>query len=942
MVLSECEYGIVKFLGVVLVAAAILIHPALSHAAWMDSWNLSDNADTDYMSANSARPIACDNLGNVHVVWYQNAGGSNWDIFHRSLSDAGWSDPERLTSSAAAAAHPTLLAGESGDLHVFWDEANGIYYKGFDGMTWGANTRLTDPGSDASYPSACMDSAGHIHLVWSDYRDGDHEIYYKGFDGLAWGADTRLTAASGVSKAPAVACDDSGRVHAVWYDERSGSKEIYYKKYDGLAWGADTVLSTDPTYAIYPAIEITADGVIHVVWTDYRDSDYEVYHKQYDGSWGPDERVTYVPGFAWNTALAAGTDGNLHLVWHDNRPGNCEIYYNKYDGTTWGIDRRLTADGADSKNPAVAVGPDGDIHVVWHDERSGGLDIYWKWFVNRAVPWPQIVSIDPAGWPADEGVPISDLSGTGFFRLADVRLSKAGEPDLPATDIVLESSGKLTCTVSLAGAAEGYWDAVVENIDGKADTLASCLLVAAGPWGSDERLTSDSSDSYTSEPNGRCLATDMYGNTHVVWFDERDGANEIYYKMHDGDSWGPDERLTTAAAGSMWPSITAGPGGIIHVVWDDFRDGDYEIYYKRKDAGTWGADQRLTNSPGSSRHPAVAATSTDTVYVVWEDGKGTYTDIYFKIFDGTTWLPESAISIGAYDKAKPAIDVDGSDRAHVAWHELVGSGANRVYYRMFDGTAWSAGTALAEGGELSCPSLAAGPGGEVHAVWSDIRYEHEGQYEVFYRKFDGASWGPEERLTRDTGDSHEVSVAASDSGMAFVVWAEHQDGNGEIYYKRFNGLCWEAGVRLTWDPAESRRPSAAADNTGRLHVVWWDGRDGNCEVYYKLRDPWAVSGLEDGAVPMRTALRMNISPNPVRGPATISLAPLLAPETCFSIYDITGRLVWKHKVESEPYGVGRISWPGTDTSGRRVAPGVYFARAASGKQAATAKLVVLK
>jgi hypothetical protein len=942
MVLSKGGCGITNIVSFMLAALVIWACPVTSSAAWMADWNLSDNTNTDYISANSARPIGCDASDNVHVVWYQYAGGTNWDIFYRSLTDAGWSDPERLTSSAAAAAHPTLLVGEGGYLHVFWDEANGIYYKAFDGTAWGSNTRLTDLASDAAYPSACMDSAGHIHLVWCDHRDGNDEIYYKGFDGLAWGPDTRLTVDSGVSKAPAAACDDSGRVHVVWYDERSGSKEIYYKKFDGLAWSADTVLSSDPTYAIFPAIEITTDGIVHVAWTDYRDGDYEVYHKQYDGAtWGPDERVTNVPGFAWNTALAADAEGNLHLVWHDNRPGNVEIYYKKYDGVSWGPDRRLTADGADSKNPAVAVGPDGDIHVVWHDERSGGVDVYWKWFVNQAVPWPHIASIDPACWPADEGVPIGNLAGNGFFRLADVRLMKAGEADLPADDIVLESSGKLTCTVSLAGAAEGYWDAVVENIDGKADTLASCLLVVAGPWGTDERLTADSSDSYTSNPNGRCVTTDVYGNTHVVWFDERDGVSEIYYKMHDGNSWSPDERLTTAAAGSMWPSIAAGPDGTIHLVWDDFRDGDYEIYYKRKDGGIWGADERLTNSAGSSRYPAVAATSSDTVYVVWQDARGAYTEIYFKMFDGTAWLPDAAITSGAFDKATPAIDVDGLDKAHIAWHEMVGSGADRICYSMFDGTAWSTGTTIAEG-EVLCPSLAAGPCGHIHVVWSDIRYEYEGQYEVFHREFDGSSWGQQERLTRATGESYEASVAAGDSGMAFVVWADSRDGNNEIYYKRFNGLSWEADVRLTWNSQESRRPSTATDDAGRLHVVWWDDRDGNCEVYHKLRDPSTVSGWEDRPVPAGTALRVNVSPNPVRGPVGISFGPASTPDVSLYIYDILGRLVWRLDATVEPQGTQHIVWPGTDTSGRRVAPGVYFARAASGRRVASAKLVVLK
>jgi hypothetical protein len=227
-------------------------------------------------------------------------------------------------------------------------------------------------------------------------------------------------------------------------------------------------------------------------------------------------------------------------------------------------------------------------------------------------------------------------------------------------------------------------------------------------------------------------------------------------------------------------------------------------------------------------------------------------------------------------------------------------------------------------------------------VWSDIRYEYEGQYEVFYRGFDGAAWGPEERLIRATGDSHEASVAAGDSGMAFVVWADHRDGNSEIYYKRFNSLSWEADVRLTWSSGESRRPSAATDDEGRLHVVWWDSRNGNSEIYYKLRDPWTVSDLENRPVPVSSALRVFVSPNPARGRIGISLVAASSPISSLSIYDIAGRLVWKHDAEAGLEGQYSVEWLGTDTSGCRVAPGVYFARVASDRQMATAKVVVLK
>ena len=73
---------------------------------------------------------------------------------------------------------------------------------------------------------------------------------------------------------------------------------------------------------------------------------------------------------------------------------------------------------------------------------------------------------------------------------------------------------------------------------------------------------------------------------HVVWYDNRDGNNEIYYKRSTdaGINWGADTRLTNNTAYSEYPSVAVS-GSVVHVVWNDYRDGNSEIYYKRNPTG---------------------------------------------------------------------------------------------------------------------------------------------------------------------------------------------------------------------------------------------------------------------------------------------------------------------------------------------------------------------
>jgi hypothetical protein len=85
---------------------------------------------------------------------------------------------------------------------------------------------------------------------------------------------------------------------------------------------------------------------------------------------------------------------------------------------------------------------------------------------------------------------------------------------------------------------------------------------------------------------------------HVVWSDDRNGnIGEIYYKRstNGGLNWESDVRLTNDSAVSNLPSVSVS-GAVVHVVWYDFRNGNNEIYYKRStDAGLWEPDVRPNN-----------------------------------------------------------------------------------------------------------------------------------------------------------------------------------------------------------------------------------------------------------------------------------------------------------------------------------------------------------
>jgi len=326
----------------------------------------------------------------------------------------------------------------------------------------------------------------------------------------------------------------------------------------------------------------------------------------------------------------------------------------------------------------------------------------------------------------------------------------------------------------------------------------------------------------------------------VVWSDNRDGNDEIYYKRSTdaGVSWGSDIRLTDNSAFSGYPSVSVS-GSVVHVSWEDYRDGNVEIYYKRStDAGmSWSSDIRLTNNTAFSRYPSIS-TNGNLVHVVWHDTRDGSPAIYYKrsTNSGTSWSSDIRLRANSLGGAtNPSISLSGLT-IHVVWSDNRDANYEIYYKRSTDGgTTWQADTRLTNNSAYSSNPSVSVFGSLVNVVWYDDR---DGNYEIYYKRSTdgGSTWQVDTRLTNNSEYSYYPSVSTSFSAV-HVIWQDYRDGNGEIYYKRSTdaGLNWEADTRLTNNSANSWYPCISVSDSV-VHVVWYDDRDGNNEIYYK-RNP---------------------------------------------------------------------------------------------------------
>jgi hypothetical protein len=82
---------------------------------------------------------------------------------------------------------------------------------------------------------------------------------------------------------------------------------------------------------------------------------------------------------------------------------------------------------------------------------------------------PTISTITPAYGFNNSMVSITNLSGTGFSSGATVKITKAGQTNISASEVSVNAT-KIACNFDITGKPAGYWNVVVTNPDGQSAT----------------------------------------------------------------------------------------------------------------------------------------------------------------------------------------------------------------------------------------------------------------------------------------------------------------------------------------------------------------------------------------------------------------------------------------------------------------------------------------
>ncbi len=518
---------------------------------WTPDRRLTFDPAASQLSYNFAWSIAADEAGRVHVVWYDKRDG-NSQVYYKRSADGGetWGPDVRLSEDAAWREHPAIAASGN-HVYVVWHDARNegldIYFKSSadGGLTWSGETQLTSDGSSAHASIAAQGE--NVQVIWGSHQDGPQAEIYTSHStdaGLNWAVATRLSDLPYDSWVPTIAVSGQ-QVYAAWVDTGDGNEEEYFRRSTdgGVTWGPIVRLTNNRANSWAPSIVASGDTV-HLVWFDQQDSPIQPLDAE--------EKLNAAMRLL-NLPVEPAPVGVV--VTHP------ELAAQRRAGEKYQLIQSVVlhwiARGGDVLKLQVilreleALGPQGASYL----EKDRKLD--------EAV---KLMALTYVTGPTD------DLPKIYYLDALNIRVQDKLKQIQTAAPAWVQRGGNLQ---QLEAMLREFQQALtIANTEWEIYYLRS--TDGGQSWEPSKRLTNAPLPSL--RPSIALAGNDL----HVVWFDYRDGNSEVYYKHSPdaGVSWMPDERLTNAPGDSFHPTVAVN-GGAVHVVWFDNRDGNSEIYYKR-------------------------------------------------------------------------------------------------------------------------------------------------------------------------------------------------------------------------------------------------------------------------------------------------------------------------------------------------------------------------
>ncbi|AUN32601.1 hypothetical protein C0V82_19915 [Niveispirillum cyanobacteriorum] len=840
----------------------------LADGGWLITWQ-SQGQDGDGLGLYGQRYDSTGNRVGDEFQLHQWVGGDQRNVSVDARADGGWNlvwlneaadgtFDVHMRIFAPTDAAPTLVAtdqnvgvnGRVGATALFDlvdDVASGIRPAGDHPVS---SYEFTDNAAGGGYftVSGVQQASGTpftvstdlLHTVqWIAAADvATEQVQIRAFDGVNWSApvtaninttapalafvETGLlranTTTTNNETNPQAVELDNGTIVVVWQTAAQGIVGQRYSAAGGKL-GSEFVISPSSTGSVInPAIASMVDGGFVVSWTigEGDTSGNAIHARRYDGDGSPmaaafrvntttagDQELSSITGLSNGgyavafTHRVSTTDYDVHVRVYGPEGGRgTDIKVNQYSGSF-------------QTNVRVTAGSNGDFLVSWQSsgQDGSGYGVYGRL-----------------------------MSADGYFLGSEFQINQnTSDNQVGPAITALKDGGYQVIWLSL-------------NQDGSSYGVYGMHLDGKGQPTSGENLI----NTYTiGSQSGAEVVALADGGWLVAWHSEnQDGSGYgIYAQRFDmnGASVGTEFRMNNRVGGDQKvPAIAARTDGGWVAFWDDvgldgYGSGIYGRFWGHAvDAPVLVATDKTAFAGSDIAGLELFDVAIDAATATVPGGE--HKIVTYEFTDNNAGGGQFLLQ-GAGQASGTPFTVSASQMPYLKW--VVGSGAETVQVRAFDGERWSApvavtinGTtapeAFAVTGETRAnpvhtggdPDVAVLKDGSYVFVWTSndegttVNGPTRGVYAQRYAA-DGSKLGGEFRVNANyEGDQDRPSIAALEDGSYFVTW--HGSGSWDLFGRRFSAN----GTALTGDlniaPGDSafqnRSEVAALSNGGYVYA----------------------------------------------------------------------------------------------------------------------------
>jgi len=248
-------------------------------------------------------------------------------------------------------------------------------------------------------------------------------------------------------------------------------------------------------------------------------------------------------------------------------------------------------------------------------------------------------------------------------------------------------------------------------------------------------------------------------------------------------------------------------------------------------------DMRLTWSAANDSMPSFLRTNDGRIWVFWHSHRTGDDEIFYKIYNGSNvhpWSPEIRLTYSSGIDGTPHAMQSQDGKIWVAWLRVV-AGNFEIFYKVYNGSSWSTDTRLTiSAARDELPWILQTSDGKIWVFWDS---NVNGNFDIFYRTTvdNGANWTLATLMPRSStrDDDWDPTVIQDFSGNLWVSWVRNDD----VYYSIFDGFSWSPEIKLTSGGLDNWHPSLMQADDGRIWLLWDQGRvepPVQTDIYYMI------------------------------------------------------------------------------------------------------------